>query len=84
MAILERVVVITQQYWPDLLLDCVIVKIWQRYTPPIVISVLVTNIIQEAAARHNINLSLDISSQTCDSDVSAEVSALPAVWAGCG
>ena len=57
MSILDSgVVIITQQYWPDLLLDCVIVKIWQRYTPPIVISVLVTNIIQEAAARHNIIL----------------------------
>ena len=61
MSILDSgVVIITQQYWPDLLLDCVIVKIWQLETPPIVISVLVTNIIQETAATHNINLSLDI------------------------
>ena len=56
MSILERVVVITQQYWPDLLLDCVIVKIWQLETPTIVISVLVTNIIQEAAVKRNIIL----------------------------
>ena len=83
MSIVNRVIV-TQQYWPQLLLDCVIVKIWQLETPPIVISVLVTNIIQETAATHNINLSLDISSQTCDSRTSEEVAALPAVWAGCG
>ena len=60
MSILDRVVVITQQYWPDLLLDCVIVKIWQLQTATIVMSFLVTNIIQEAAPTHIINLSLDI------------------------
>ena len=85
MSILDRVVVITQQYWPDLLLDCVIVKIWQLETPTIVISVLVTDIIQEAAApTHISNLSLDMRSLTCDSGVSVEVSALPAGGARCG
>ena len=64
MSIVNRVIVITQQYWPQLLFDCVIVKIWQLKAPTIVISVLVTNIIQEAAASHNINLSLDIATQS--------------------
>ena len=83
MSIVNRVIV-TQQYWPQLLLDCVIVKIWQLETATIVISVLVTNIIQEAAPTHISNLSLDILSLTCDSGVSVEVSALPAGGARCG
>ena len=50
--IVDQAVVMTHQYWPHLLLDCVRVKIWQLECGTIVtivISLLLTNIIQEAA-----------------------------------